>query len=105
VRIELDVNGASRSLDVEPRTLLVQALRDGLGLTGAKVGCDTSGCGSCTVLLDGLAAKSCTVLAVQADGRSVRTIEGLAPPGELGPVSAHSATTTGCSAASALPGW
>jgi carbon-monoxide dehydrogenase small subunit len=86
VRIELDVNGASRSLDVEPRTLLVHALRDHLGLTGAKVGCDTSGCGSCTVLLDGLAAKSCTVLAVQADGRSVRTIEGLAPPGELGPV-------------------
>jgi aerobic carbon-monoxide dehydrogenase small subunit len=86
VKVEIEVNDAPRVLDVEPRTLLVHALRDGLGLTGAKIGCDTSGCGTCTVLLDDLAVKSCTVLAVQADGRSVRTIEGLAPPGELGPV-------------------
>jgi len=82
-RIELVVNGERRSLEVEPRTLLVQALRDGLGLTGAHVGCDTSQCGACTVLIDGRAAKSCTVLALQAEGAELTTIEGLAKPGEL----------------------
>jgi carbon-monoxide dehydrogenase small subunit len=71
---------------VEPRTLLVHALRDGLGLTGAHVGCDTSQCGACTVLLGGRAAKSCTVLALQAEGVEVTTIEGLAHDGELDPV-------------------
>ncbi len=80
------VNGEQRSLDVEGRTLLVQALRDGLGLTGAHVGCDTSQCGACTVLVDGRAVKSCTLLALQAEGSEVTTIEGLAPDGDLHPV-------------------
>ena len=85
-RIELLVNGERRSLDVEPRTLLVHALRDGLGLTGTHVGCDTSQCGACTVLLDGQAVKSCTMLAAQAEGKPVTTIEGLASDGDLHPV-------------------
>ena len=81
--ISLTVNGDMRTLEVEGRTLLVHALRDGLGLTGAHVGCDTSQCGACTVLLDGRSVKSCTVLAVQAAGREVTTIEGLSPDGDL----------------------
>jgi aerobic carbon-monoxide dehydrogenase small subunit len=85
-RIELVVNGERRPLAVEPRTLLVHALREGLGLTGAHVGCDTSQCGACTVLLDGQAVKSCTVLALQAEDRAVTTIEGLARAGELHPI-------------------
>ena len=84
--LKLVVNGEQRSLDVEPRTLLVHALRDGLGLTGAHIGCDTSQCGTCTVLIDGRAVKSCTVLALQAAGAEVTTIEGLAPAGELHPI-------------------
>jgi aerobic carbon-monoxide dehydrogenase small subunit len=80
------VNGGSRTLDAEGRTLLVHALRDGLGLTGAHIGCDTSQCGACTVLLDGRAVKSCTVLAHQAEGRKITTIEGLARDGELHPI-------------------
>jgi len=84
--LELVVNGEPRSLEVEPRTLLVHALRDGLGLTGAHIGCDTSQCGACTVLVEGRAVKSCTMLAVQAEGFTVTTIEGLAPPGELHPI-------------------
>ena len=84
--LALVVNGERRSLDVEARTLLVHALRDSLGLTGTHVGCDTSQCGACTVLLDGAAVKSCTVLALQAEGAEVTTIEGLAPDGELHPV-------------------
>ena len=76
--IEFVVNGTPRELDVEPRRLLVQALREDLDLTGTHVGCDTSQCGACTVLLDGRSAKSCTVFAVQADGSEVTTIEGLA---------------------------
>jgi carbon-monoxide dehydrogenase small subunit len=79
VNITLSVNGREASSDVEPRTLLVHHLRDELGLTGTNVGCDTSSCGACTVLLDGESVKSCTVLAVQADGHEVTTIEGLAP--------------------------
>src|SRR3954465_11724705 len=86
VGVTLTVNGRARTLHVEPRTLLVHALREGLGLTGAKVGCATSQCGACTVLLDGRATKSCTVLALQADGRAVTTIEGLSQDGELHPV-------------------
>jgi aerobic carbon-monoxide dehydrogenase small subunit len=82
----LVVNGERRSLEVEGRTLLVHALRDGLGLTGAHIGCDTSQCGACTVLLDGRAVKSCTVLAQQAEGREITTIEGLARDGELHPI-------------------
>jgi carbon-monoxide dehydrogenase small subunit len=85
-RIQLIVNGEPRTLEVEPRTLLVHALRDGLGLTGAHVGCDTSQCGACTVLVEGRAVKSCTLLALQAEGAEVTTIEGLAPAGELHPV-------------------
>ena len=76
--IQLTVNGTARELDVEPRRLLVQALREDLGLTGTHVGCDTSQCGACTVHVDGKAVKSCTMLAVQADGASVTTIEGMA---------------------------
>lgn len=85
-RLALTVNGKAHSVDVEGRTLLVQALRDGLGLTGAHVGCDTSQCGACTVLLDGRAVKSCTVLALQAEGSEITTIEGLASNGELHPI-------------------
>ena len=77
------VNGVSRTLDVEPRALLVHALRNHLGLTGTHIGCDTSQCGACTVLVEGRAVKSCTVLAVQAEGVEVTTIEGLASNGEL----------------------
>jgi aerobic carbon-monoxide dehydrogenase small subunit len=84
--VALVVNGEERSLEVEGRTLLVHTLRDGLGLTGAHIGCDTSQCGACTVLLDGSAVKSCTVLAHQAEGREVTTIEGLAQDGELHPI-------------------
>ena len=84
--VTLVVNGERRSLEVEGRTLLVQALRDGLGLTGAHIGCDTSQCGACTVLLEGRAVKSCTVLAQQADGREITTIEGLARDGEMHPL-------------------
>ena len=86
--VSITVNGRSRDAQVEPRTLLSDFLRDTLGLTGTKVGCDTSQCGSCTVHLDGLAVKSCTVLAVQADGHAVRTIEGMAADGVLHPVQA-----------------
>jgi carbon-monoxide dehydrogenase small subunit len=84
--ISLVVNGQQQELDVEPRRLLVQVLREDLGLTGTHIGCDTSQCGACTVHVDGAAVKSCTVLAVQADGSSVTTIEGLAPNGELHPL-------------------
>ncbi|TML96576.1 MAG: (2Fe-2S)-binding protein [Actinobacteria bacterium] len=86
VSVRLHVNGVEHHLDVEPRLLLVHALRDKLGLTGTHVGCDTSNCGACTVHLDGRAVKSCTVLAVQADGAEVTTIEGLGSDGELHPV-------------------
>ena len=85
-RVSLSVNGAPHELDLEPRELLVYVLRDRLGLTGTNVGCDTSSCGSCTVLVDGEAVKSCTVLGVQADGANVTTIEGLARNGDLHPV-------------------
>ena len=85
--VTITVNGTPRTVDVEPRDLLVFALRDGLGLTGTTVGCDTSSCGACTVLLDGVSVKSCTVLAVQADGAEVTTIEGLGgADGALHPV-------------------
>jgi aerobic carbon-monoxide dehydrogenase small subunit len=86
IPVAITVNGVRREADVEPRTLLVDFLRDHLGLTGTKIGCDTSQCGACTVHLDGRAVKSCTVLAVQADGAAVRTIEGVASNGDLHPV-------------------
>ncbi len=84
--ITITVNGVTRTSEVEPRLLLVHYLRETLGLTGTNVGCDTSQCGACTVHLDGQAVKSCTVLAVQADGSTVTTIEGLAQNGKLHPV-------------------
>ena len=85
-RIELTVDGHTVSDDVEPRMLLVQYLREKLGKTGTVIGCDTSNCGACTVHLDGHSVKSCNVLAVQADGREVTTIEGLATNGTMHPV-------------------
>ena len=81
--VALTVNGERRELDVEPRELLVYVLRERLGLTGTNVGCDTSSCGACTVLIDGESVKSCTVLGVQADGQEITTIEGLAQNGAL----------------------
>jgi len=88
VRISLTVNGMREGEDVEPRLLLVHFLRERLGLTGTNVGCDTTSCGACTVLLDGESVKSCTVLAVQADGTEVTTIEGVSGDGELNPLQA-----------------
>jgi aerobic carbon-monoxide dehydrogenase small subunit len=84
--IQITVNGTTHTSEVEPRLLLAHYLREKLGLTGTNIGCDTSQCGACTVLLDGLAVKSCTVLAVQADGSSVTTIEGLKQDGHFHPV-------------------
>jgi aerobic carbon-monoxide dehydrogenase small subunit len=84
--LTLTVNGEERRLEVEGRTLLVHALRDELDLTGAHVGCDTSQCGACTVLVDGRAQKSCTLLALQAEGHEVTTIEGLGRDGDLHPI-------------------
>lgn len=86
--ISVTVNGAIRTAEVEPRMLLVHFVREVLGLSGAHVGCDTSSCGVCTVLLDGLPVKSCTMFAVQADGRSITTVEGMATNGTLHPVQA-----------------
>jgi carbon-monoxide dehydrogenase small subunit len=85
-RVSVTVNGVAREAEVEPRTLLVYFLRETLGLTGTNVGCDTSSCGSCTVLLDGESVKSCTLLAVQAEGREVTTIEGIADDGQMHPI-------------------
>jgi carbon-monoxide dehydrogenase small subunit len=84
--VALTVNGKRRELELEPRELLVTVLRERLGLTGTNIGCDTSSCGACTVLLDGESVKSCTVLGVQADGHAITTIEGLATNGTLHPV-------------------
>ena len=86
MKIQVTVNGMAHDRDVEPRTLLVHFLREQLGLTATNVGCDTSSCGACTVHLDGEAVKSCTVLAVQADGASVTTVEGLAQEGGMHPM-------------------
>lgn len=85
-RITVNVDGMDHMTDVEPRTLLVHHLREGLGKTGTVVGCDTSNCGACTVLIDGESVKSCSVLAVQADGATIETVEGLAGPQGLHPV-------------------
>jgi carbon-monoxide dehydrogenase small subunit len=86
VPVRLQVNGVEHAIDVEPRLLLVHAIRDTLGLTGTHVGCDTSNCGACTVHIDGRAVKSCTILAVQADGASVTTIEGMGTEDNLHPL-------------------
>ncbi len=84
--VSVTVNGVARQADVEPRTLLVYFLRETLGLTGTNVGCDTTSCGSCTVLVDGESVKSCNLLAVQVDGREVTTIEGMASDGQMHPI-------------------
>jgi carbon-monoxide dehydrogenase small subunit len=84
--VTVTVNGQARPAEIETRLLLVHFLRQTLGLTGTHIGCDTSSCGACTVLLDGKPVKSCTMFAVQADGRELTTVEGLAPPGGLHPV-------------------
>ena len=86
MKISITVNGAPQSHDFEPRTLLVHYIRDNARLTGTNIGCDTSSCGACTVHLDGEAVKSCTILAAQADGGNVTTIEGLAKNGEMHPM-------------------
>ena len=88
MRIGTTVNGQAHEQDIEPRLLLVQYLREVVGLTGTKIGCDTSSCGACTVLVDGESVKSCTMLAAQADGSEITTIEGLAHGDELHPVQA-----------------
>jgi len=85
-RVSFTVNGDERSVDVESRTLLVHALREQLGLTGTNVGCDSSNCGACTVLVDGRSVKACTMFTVQAEGTAVTTIEGLASEGEMHPM-------------------
>jgi carbon-monoxide dehydrogenase small subunit len=86
MKVTVVVNGQERSAEVQPRLLLVHFLRGQLGLTGTHVGCDTTSCGACTVLLDGTPVKSCTMFAVQADGREVTTVEGLATAGQLHPI-------------------
>jgi carbon-monoxide dehydrogenase small subunit len=86
VKVRVNVNGTEHELEVEPRQLLVHALRDQLGLTGTHVGCDTSNCGACTVHMDGMAVKSCTVLAVQADNAEITTIEGMGTEDNLHPM-------------------
>jgi len=85
-KVQLKVNGAAHDVDVEARLLLVHLIRENLRLTGTHIGCDTTHCGACTVLLDGVPVKSCTVLAVQADGREVTTVEGLEKDGQLHPI-------------------
>jgi aerobic carbon-monoxide dehydrogenase small subunit len=88
MEVKINVNGTERAADVEPRQLLVHVIREEFELTGTHVGCDTTSCGACTVLLDGVPVKSCTMFGVQADGRSVTTVEGLAGPGGLHPIQA-----------------
>jgi carbon-monoxide dehydrogenase small subunit len=102
--INLQVNGESHALDVEPRTLLVELLREHLRLTGTHVGCDTSQCGACTVWVDGKAVKSCAMLAVEADGAAVTTIEGLAQNGEMHPMQMAFHTCHGLQCGFCTPG-
>jgi aerobic carbon-monoxide dehydrogenase small subunit len=104
MRIDLAVNGKRTSLDVEPRLLLVHALRENLGLTGTHVGCDTSSCGACTVLLDGVSVKSCTIFAVQAGGHEVTTIEGIGNAESLHPVQEAFWTAHGLQCGYCTPG-
>ncbi len=86
MKVSMTVNGNAYEHDVEPRTLLVQHLRENMGLTGTHVGCDTSSCGACTILVNGETVKSCTLLAVQCDGAEIKTIEGMSTNGELHPI-------------------
>ena len=105
LHVALEVNGEHREVDVEPRRLLVQVLREDLGLTGTHVGCDTSQCGACTIHVDGRAVKTCTMLAVQADGVSVTTIEGVVgADGRCTRSRTRSGRSTASSAGSARPG-
>lgn len=104
VPITVTVNGQTHSGEVEPRTLLVSYLREVLSLTGTHVGCDTSNCGACTVVVDGQAVKSCTLLAVQADGAEITTIEGLAPEGGLHPLQEAFRETHGLQCGFCTPG-
>jgi len=103
-KVSITVDGTAYEDEVEPRLLLVHYLRDRLGLTGTAVGCDTSNCGTCTVILDGLSAKSCTVLAVQADGSEVATIQGLASNGQRHPVQEAFHTEHGLQCGYCTPG-
>ena len=105
VQIRVTVNGKRHSLEVEPRMLLVELLRDALDLTGTHVGCDTSYCGACTVLLDGKAVKSCTVFAVQADGAEITTVEGLSKDGKLNPLQEAFAEHHGLQCGYCTPGF
>ena len=104
-RVSITVNGAEHDLELEPRELLVYVLRERLGLTGTNVGCDTSSCGACTVLLDGESVKSCTVLGVQADGHEMTTIEGLATNGFLHAVQRAFRTEHGLQCGYCTPGF
>ncbi len=104
MKVAMTVNGAAHEVDVAPNTLLVDILRVDLGLTGTHVGCDTSQCGSCTVHFNGRAVKACTILAGQADGSEVVTIEGIGTPDDLHPIRPLSASATPCSAGSARRG-
>jgi aerobic carbon-monoxide dehydrogenase small subunit len=103
--ISITVNGEEHALELEPRELLVYVIRERLGLTGTNVGCDTSSCGACTVLLDGQSVKSCTVLGVQADGAEVTTIEGLADDGSLHAVQQAFADEHGLQCGYCTPGF
>jgi len=103
--ISMKVNGKSHTEEIEARTLLVDFLRETLGLTGTHIGCDTSYCGACTVLLDGKAVKSCTVFAVQADGSEIATVEGLASNGELNPLQKAFADNHGLQCGYCTPGF
>jgi carbon-monoxide dehydrogenase small subunit len=106
VKVEITVNGASTSADVEPRLLLAHYLRDVLGLKATNIGCDTTSCGACTVLLDGESVKSCTLLAAQVDGGEVTTLEGLSPDGaDLHPVAAAFRTEHGLQCGFCTPGF
>src|SRR5690349_22899638 len=104
VRVTINVNGEQRTDEIEPRLLLVHYLRDVLGLTGTHVGCDTSNCGACTIHLNGESVKSCTVLAVQADGAEITTIEGLSSGGELHPMQAAFSKNHGLQCGYCTPG-
>jgi len=104
MQIRVTINGDGRAAEMPPATLLVEWLRDGLGLTGTHIGCDTSQCGACTVLMDGEAVKACTLLAVQADGHALTTIEGLAKDGALHPMQAAFSAHHGLQCGFCTPG-
>src|SRR5512147_2301635 len=105
MQITVTVNGAEQTVDVEPRLLLVHLIRETLGLTGTHIGCETTSCGACTVLLNGKAVKSCTVFAVQADGAEITTVEGLAVNGELNPLQEAFADNHGLQCGYCTPGF